>query len=184
MQRYVAFLRGINVAGHKLIKMEELARIFRSNGYKNVRTYIQSGNVIFDSAATNSTALAKKLERQLAQDLGYAVTVIVKKLSELEAMVTRNPFKKIANEPDVMMLYVVFLAGEPQTRPKLPLIFSSENLEVVAIKEQSAFVVARRKQDGRGGFPNAIVEKRFGVSATTRNWSTVKKIVLAAEETD
>ena len=167
-----------------MIRMEELARIFRDHGYKNVRTYIQSGNVIFDSSANNSASLAKKLERQLAQELGYAVTVIVRKLSELALMVRRNPFKKVANEPDVMMLYVTFLAGEPQNQPRIPLLFSSENLEVVAITDQSAFVVARRKKDGRGGFPNAIIEKQFAVSATTRNWSTVKKIVLVAEQPD
>ena len=65
MIRHVAFLRAINVAGQKLIKMEELARIFTATGFRNVRTYIQSGNVIFDHASGNSAGLRKKIEKTL-----------------------------------------------------------------------------------------------------------------------
>src|SRR6266404_3766400 len=95
MTSYVAFLRAINVAGQKLIKMKELAQIFAAAGCKNVRTYIQSGNVIFDYKSTNSAALSKKIERTLQQVLGYEVTVMLRTLSEVEALVRRNPFKKI-----------------------------------------------------------------------------------------
>ena len=87
MIRYVAFLRAINVAGQKLIKMEELARIFTAAGLKNVRTYIQSGNVIFDATSANAVALRKKIEQALLNVLGYEVTVMVRPLADIEEIV-------------------------------------------------------------------------------------------------
>jgi uncharacterized protein (DUF1697 family) len=125
MIRYVAFLRAINVAGQKLIKMEALARIFASIGFHNVRTYIQCGNVIFDHASGNSVRLRKKIERTL-QD---------------------------------------------------PLISATEKLEVFEVRDRAAFIVARRKKSGWFGFPNNFVEKELGVLATTRQVTTVRKIV-------
>ena len=176
MTSYVAFLRAINVAGQKLIKMKELAQIFTAAGFKNVQTYIQSGNVIFDSKSTNAAALSKKIERTLQQALGYEVTIILRTLAELEALVKRNPFKKIKTGEEVG-LFVVFLSHEPKRTPKLPLISIKENLEVFEIKDGAAFIVSRRKPDGRSGSPNAFVEKELGVVGTTRNWNTVNKIV-------
>lgn len=76
MIRYITFLRAINVAGQKLIKMEELAGIFAAAGFKNVRTYIQSGNVIFNSPSANLAMLKKKVEKALNKALGYDITVI------------------------------------------------------------------------------------------------------------
>ena len=183
MTRYVAFLRAINVAGQKLIKMQELARIFAAAGCKNVRTYIQSGNVIFDSKSTNSAALTKKIERTLQQALGYEVTVILRTLAEVEALVRRNPFKKIKTDDEVMP-FVVFLSHQPKPTPKLPLISIRESLELFEIKNGAAFIAARRKQNGWFGFPNAFVEKELGVVGTTRNWNTVNKIVHFAEALD
>ena len=180
MTRYVAFLRAINVAGQKLIKMQELARIFAAAGFKNVQTYIQSGNVIFDSKSTNSAALSKKIERTLQQALGYEVTIILRTLAELEALVKRSPFKKIKTGEEVG-LFVVFLSHQPEATPKLPLISIKENLEVFEIKDGAAFVVARRMPNGRSGSPNAFAEKEFGVVGTTRNWNTVNKIVHFTE---
>ncbi len=183
MTRYVAFLRAINVAGQKLIKMQELARIFAAAGCKNIRTYIQSGNVIFDSKSTNSAALSKKIERTLQQVLGYEVTVMLRTLSEVEALVRRNPFKKIKTDEEVM-LCVVFFSDQPKRTPILPLISIKENLELFEIKDGAAFVVSGRKQNGPSGFPNAFVEKELGVVGTTRNWNTVNKIVHLAEAPD
>ncbi len=180
MTSYVAFLRAINVAGQKLIKMKDLAQIFAAAGCKNVHTYIQSGNVIFDSKSTNSAALSKKIERTLQQALGYDVPVILRTVAELEALVRRHPFKKIKTGDEVVP-FVVFLSNQTKPTPKLPLISIKENLELFEIKDGAAFIVARRKQNGWFGFPNAFVEKELGVVGTTRNWNTVNKIVHFAE---
>ena len=182
MTRYVAFLRAINVAGQKLIKMEELARIFTAAGFKNVRTYIQSGNVIFDAGSANAAGLRKKIETTLQSVLGYEVTVILRPLAEIEAIVKRNPFRKVKAGADVVV-FVVFLSGEPKRTPKLPLVSKTENVEVFEVKDHTAFLVCHRKENGRFGFPNKFVEKEFGVLGTTRNWNTVNKILKAAEKT-
>jgi len=136
MTRYIAFLRKINVGGKNLMKMDELTRIFTAAGFKNARTYIQCGNVIFDSASTNEVGLRKKIEKALRKALGYEVTVILRSLREIEAIVKRNPFKKIKTDGDVM-LCVVFLADEPQHKPGLPLASKTEKLEVFEVKDRA-----------------------------------------------
>ena len=176
MITYIAFLRAINVGGQKLIKMEVLRRIFESLGLKNVRTYIQSGNIVFASTSTNSTALTRKIEQKLKEVTGHEVTVILRKFSEIEVLVKQNPFRRIKPGSDGV-LFVVFLSAMPTTKPKLPLVSKPENLEVLTIKDGAAFVVSRRKKNGLFGYPNNFVEKQLGVSGTTRNWSTVNKIV-------
>ena len=83
---YIAFLRGINVSGQKLIKMAELKVMFEKAGYKNVRTFIQSGNVVFEAPKTKNETLAKKIEAMLEKALGYDVTVIVRTPDELKSL--------------------------------------------------------------------------------------------------
>jgi len=182
MTRYVAFLRAINVAGQKLIKMDELARIFTAAGFKNARTYIQSGNVIFDATSANAVGLSKKIGRTLEDVLGFEVTVILMPLEVIEEIVKRNPFKKIKTDAEAVP-YVVFLSEEPQRTPKLPLTSITENLDVFEVRDRAAFIVLRRKQNGSFGYPNKFVEKELGVLGTTRNWNTVNKILKAAEKT-
>ncbi len=114
--------------------------------------------LIFNSKSNNSAALAKKIEHTLQQTLGYEVPVILRTLSELEALVTRNPFRKIKTG-DEAMPFVVFFSNQTKTTPKLPLISIKENLELFEIKNGAAFVVAGRKQNSRSGSPNALVEK-------------------------
>ena len=177
---YVALLRGINVGGRKLIKMKELARIFTDAGLKNVRTYMASGNVIFESGSANKAALNRKIEKTLQKTLGYEVTVVLRTVGEIESLVSRNPFKKYEASQDVM-LCVVFLANEPKTKPTLPLVSLTDNLEVFEVADGTACVVSRRKKTGWFGFPNNFVEKQFGVTGTTRQWSSVKKLLKFAE---
>jgi uncharacterized protein (DUF1697 family) len=179
VNRYIALLRGINVGGQRLIKMDELARIFDGSGFKNVRTFQQSGNVFFDSASANQTALTKKIEKALREALGYEVTVVLRTIAELQTLVKRNPFRRFQSSQDVM-LCVVFLTEDPQNKVPIPLVSTSDNLEVFAVRDRAVFVVLRRKKTGWFGFPNNFVEKQFGVSGTTRQWSSINKIVKAA----
>src|SRR5262249_51991845 len=130
--------------------------------------------------SANPAALTKKIERALMKELGYPVAVILRTLSELEALISREPFKKFSKLSDVM-LNAVFLKGEPKRRPKMPFWSESENLEIIKVTNGVAFVVSWRKKNGWFGFPNGVVEKQLAVVATTRQWKTVKKIVLAAE---
>ena len=176
MIRYIAFLRAINVGGRKLIKMEALRGVLARAGLRNVRTYIQSGNVIFETAEKDSSALAKRIEKNIRREFSHEVTVILMTLAEFDEIVSRNSFKRIKPGSDVM-LFVSFLAGKPAGKQKLPLTSLTENLDVIDMTDRAAFIVARRKKDGRFGFPNTFVEKQLGVLATTRNLTTVFKII-------
>ena len=161
--------------------MEELRRVIEGSGFANVRTFIASGNVVFDSSETNPRALAKKIARKLVKAFGHEITVVILELASLASMAKRNPFKKFDSEKDVM-LCAVFFAADPHNL-KLPLNSIPENLEVFAVRDATAFVICRRKKSGWFGFPNNFVEKQFGVAATTRQWRTVQKIVVFARAT-
>lgn len=181
LTKHVAFLRGINVGGNKLIQMDALAEVFRSSGFRNVRTYIASGNVLFDTRSSDRKALAKKIERSLAKTFGHDIAVVVFTLNEIATLVKRNPFKQVEGESDVI-LFVTLLAES--VRKKLSIVSKTENLEVVALRDRAAFIVGRRKRTGWFGFPNNFIEKEFGVAATTRNWSSLKKLVAFASQQD
>lgn len=169
MTRYVALLRKVNVGGQNLIKMDALRRAFEAAGLKNVRTFQQAGNVVFES----------NLKKPLAKLLNTDLRAIVFTVDELTQIVKRDPFKRI-DRGDVM-LCVVFLFDEPAQKPRLPLISTTDKLELIAIHDRAAFVVARRKKTGWFGFPNNFVEKQLGVTATTRQWSTLRKLIEFAE---
>ena len=172
MTKYVALLRGINVGGKNLMKMHALREAFEAAGLKKVRTFQQAGNVVFESNLKKPLA---KMENLLNTD----PRAVVFSVDELSQIVKQDPFKQI-HEGDVM-LCVVFLFQEPATLPKLPVKSTTEKLELIRVKDRAAFVVARRKKTGWFGFPNNFVEKQLGVTATTRQWSTVKKLVDFAE---
>ena len=182
LKRYVALLRGINVGGHKLIKMEALAKVFVSTRVQNVRSFAASGNVVFDSHEEDAAALAKKFERRLHQAFGHHITVIVLPVQKLASLTKRNPFKRVVDDKDVMLCAVFFAAEPPKL--KLPIKSVTDNLEVFKVRDRVAFVVCRRKKNGWFGFPNNFVEKQFGVPATTRQWRTIEKIVTFARVTD
>ena len=179
MHTYIAFLRGINVGGHKLIKMPELVRIFSAAGCKNVRTYQQAGNVLFESRSANRKNLTRKIEAALEADLGYRVPIVVRSILELRQTLEHAPFKRFEKSKNVMLL-IVFLAEDPNTKPTLPFVSTTQNVEIFDIADGAAFCVARRKKNGWFGFPNGVVEKACKVVATTRQWSTVQNVVKAA----
>jgi uncharacterized protein (DUF1697 family) len=180
MTRYIALLRGINVGGYRLLKMDDLRTVFERAGFKNVTTYLQSGNVIFDTAERDRSRLTGKIERTLLSSSGHEIAVVLRTPKELEDLVNSNPFKQIKPGDDVM-LCVIFLSGGPAGKPKLPLISEKERLEVFAIKDRVAYLVSRRKPNGWFGFPNNFVEKELMVTATTRQWKTVQKILKLAQ---
>jgi len=169
MTKYVALLRKVNVGGKNLMKMDALRGMFEAAGLKNVRTFQQAGNVVFETAA----------KKPPFQSLNTDFKAIIFTVDELKKITKRDPFKKI--ERGDVMLCVVFLFDKPAHTPKLPLKSTTDNLELIAVKDRAAFVVARRKKTGWFGFPNNFVEKQLGVTATTRQWSTVKKLIDFAD---
>lgn len=108
--------------------------------------------------------------------LGGEVTILFRKISEVESLVRADPFKDLGLGSDVKS-YVAFLLQKPRRKPALPLLSPKEALEAFKIKDRDVFIVSRRKANGMYGFPNNFIEKELGVPATTRNWSTIRRIV-------
>lgn len=172
----MAFLRGINVGGHAIIKMDELKNVFSSLSFENVTTYIQSGNVIFDfNGKVSLDDLKVKIERKLNEVFGIMVVVVLLRFEDLKAIVRASPFQTL-NENDDDRFYVTFLAEKLLKKLKAPLFSSKKDVEIVFVKDGVVFSKSH-KINGKSGFPNLFIEKECGVSATTRNWKVVEKIV-------
>ncbi|MBI5825456.1 MAG: DUF1697 domain-containing protein [Chloroflexi bacterium] len=171
MKKYIAFLRAINVGGTKVIKMKNLRRMFESFGCANVQTYIQSGNVIFE--AKESAGLEAKIEKQLEKALGYKVETFLRTMDEVAGIVSKPAFEPQGGET----LHVVFLRNRQGVDKK-----SEQNL--LSLKsEADEFVIKggevynlRRNRD-TSIFSNHFIEKVLKVEATTRNITTLRKIV-------
>jgi uncharacterized protein (DUF1697 family) len=155
--------------------MTDLRAVFSAAGCRNVTTYIQSGNVLFDSSERGVPAILRRLRGQLRQILGDEPDVILRTVGDIDAIVARAPFTRYRAGAAVK-LYVVFLSQAPQHAPRLPIVAPGEALEIIGLADRDLFVVSRRRKNGSFGFPNAFVERTLGVSATTRNWTTVTKI--------
>jgi uncharacterized protein (DUF1697 family) len=181
MIRYIAFLRAINVAGHSKVKMSDLKQAFIAAGCKNVITYIQSGNVIFETPAAEAESRKRKIHKKLQKLLGEEVAVMYRTHLELKRIVRAAPFKELASDPDIK-LYVAFLAKKPHSKRAYPLQNPKEALEAVALKNLEIYIISRKKKNGGYGFPNNFIEKELGVTATSRNWSTVTRVARLLDE--
>ncbi len=171
MIRYVAFLRGINVSGQKLIKMEALRQYFELPGFKNIVTYIQSGNVLFDSKETDKGKLLAKIEKQLVKQLGYEVPVVIRSTEEIKEVIKKNPFEKEMNE---RKLYVHFLSAAPDKVVHSSLEpYKSPGEDYKIIGKEMYFLAPGM---GNSKLTTTVIERKLGVTATARNWATINKI--------
>jgi uncharacterized protein (DUF1697 family) len=175
MSSCVAFMRAINVAGHAKAEMHAVRDAFTDAGCRDVRSYIQSGNVIFDVSAARSPAVMRRVQSGLRELLGEEPILMIRTARELQEIVTASPFYGEAPDPAVKR-YVAFLSRKPRPRPNIPFSSTPERLDAVAMRDLEVYVVSRRKKSGFYGIPNIFIEKELGVPATCRNWSTLTKL--------
>ena len=180
MIKYLAFLRGINVSGHRIIKMEELRKIFEALKFKNVRTYIQTGNVVFETSTKDSDSLMRKIEKHLHKSLGYEVETMLRTIPEMETIIKNNPFKKIKLDKTVH-LYLTFLSEEPVNEMKKSLIDSSDDVATFKMGNRELYTLYKRS-NAKHPFSNNFVEKKLKAAATTRNWNVINKVLDFAKE--
>jgi uncharacterized protein (DUF1697 family) len=172
--KYLAFLRAINVGGKNQIKMNDLQKIFLALGLSNVLTYIQSGNISFESVNDDINILEQRLKSYLERQIGYEIHVMIRTLTSIQNMVKGNPFQNLDID-NRTKYYVSFFADEPTIRPSLPLINFKEGLELFLLDKREAYIISK-EVNGRYGFPNNFVEKEINVISTTRNWKTISGI--------
>jgi len=180
MGAYIALLRGINVGGHKKILMEHLRTVFESLTLSNVRTYIQSGNVLFESAETDAVSLADRIERGLEQEYGFKIPVVLRTPDQLEATVRRNPFD-MTGRPSSDSLYVSFLKEIPSAQAIADCYSFRNDVDEFIVDGAEVYILIH-KHYGESKFSNNFLEKKLKVAATTRNWATVNKLIAMTKE--
>lgn len=177
---YIALLRGINIGSHKRMKMEKLRASCEGLGFAGVRTYIQSGNVIFQATKLSPSELAKKLAECIVTDFGFASEVILRSREEMKTIIDNNPFAK-ERGMDSPKLHVVFLpeAASAAALKKLQELTLAPDRVTIGNKEIYFY------------FPNGVsgsslwkhpLDRVLSVTGTMRNWNTVNSLYEMAGE--
>jgi uncharacterized protein (DUF1697 family) len=180
MPKYVALLRGINVGGHKPVPMDRLRRAFEALGFRNVKTLLASGNVLFETPSTNAAALVKKIEAKLEQTFGHEIGTIVRTLGELQKLAGLDPFKGIKVTP-ATRLFVTFLSEEPNSSLTIPYVSPDKNFRILRVTGgEVCSVLVVGPQLAKNMHWMGMLEKEFGKKITTRSWNTVVRVLKAS----
>jgi len=177
MNTYIALFRGINVGGHNRLLMNDLRSLLGDLGYQNVDTYIQTGNVVFQTEKNNIREISKDIRAEVKNNHGFEPDVLLLTLEEIKDVIESNPFPEAKSDPK--SLHLNFLISTPEN----PDLESLENFK----KESERFKLTDKifylhAPDGIGRSKLAgKTEKLLGVSMTGRNWRTVQRILQMAE---
>ncbi|MEQ1904358.1 MAG: DUF1697 domain-containing protein [Pirellulaceae bacterium] len=172
MQNWIALLRGINVGGRNSLPMAELKATFESSGCSSVQTYIQSGNVVFASSVRSGQSLSKRLSEAVEEEFGFRPSILLLSESDFRAAIANNPFAKAVKDPKT--LHFFFLDSPPKSQDMKgfdKLALSTERYELIG----SVFYLYTPDGFGRSKLA-AGAERKLGVPATARNFTTVMKL--------
>jgi uncharacterized protein (DUF1697 family) len=175
MKTHLALLRGINVSGHNMIKMDALKTTLEAIGFSNVTTYIQSGNVFVQTEEESSFSVGFKIKQEIYKTFGHEVPVIVIGKNDLELCLKTNPFLK-EKEVDTKKLYVAFISKELNSTAINDLKISQFKPDEAVVDGNKIFI----KYDigaGKTRLDQKYIEKKLNVTATMRNWNTVTKLL-------
>jgi uncharacterized protein (DUF1697 family) len=176
MNTYVAFFRGINVGGNNLLPMKELVVVLENIGAGKVRTYIQSGNAVFESAERNLVRLSRQLSAEINKRRGFEPHVQILTLEALSKAIAENPFPEAVIAPS--SLHLGFLSSSPKS-PNLEKLSALRKDGERYLLAESVFYLHAPEGIGRSKLA-ANSEKLLGVPMTDRNWNTVCKVMEIA----
>lgn len=174
MTRYVALFRGINIGGNKQVRMDELKMMLVSLGFRDVATYIQSGNVVFSAEEADKTNIERHIEEAFAQRFGFSSSVIVRNARELEECIANNPFQHDATK-EAKWVLVVFLLSRPEDGALNILRETYAGREEFFLLGQELFIYYTEGV-GRSKLTLPLIEKRLKTTGTGRNWNTVLQL--------
>ncbi len=180
MSKWIALFRGINVGGNNILPMAELRRELESLGLKDVRTYIQSGNVVFDSTGETASSLTRKICGQIEQQHGFRPHLLILNREDMVRAIDSNPFPRAVSDPKT--LHFFFLA-EPASDPNLEAIYNAKTSTEEYALTDSVFYLHAPDGIGRSKLA-ANAEKYLGVVATARNYRTVDKLLSLVMQSD
>jgi uncharacterized protein (DUF1697 family) len=175
----VSMLRGVNVGGHNPVKMEALRALYESIGLRNPQTYVQSGNIVFQTNGRDLPAVSSKIENAIERSFGFRTSVVVRTLAELKDVVARNPFAARSGI-DPSKLLVMFLESHPAAEALEQVLTIKAEPEEMRIDGREVYIY----------FPNGMarpklswvtVEKKLKIAGTGRNWNSVTKLLEIAE---
>ena len=179
MQTYISILRGINVSGSKIIKMDALRKLYEDLNFKNTQTYIQSGNVIFQYKKMKHEDLEKNIAKKILKEFAFEVPIMVKELDELKYVLKNNPFVNKRNE-DITKLHITFLSREPEPANMAKIKEVNYDPDEFVFLGKTIYLFCPNGY-GRTKLSNNFFESKLKVAATTRNWKTVNELVKLAE---
>jgi uncharacterized protein (DUF1697 family) len=178
MTRHIALLRGINVGGHRRVSMPELRELLTGLGYGDVRTLLQSGNVVLTSKRPPD-GLARELEQQIAEGLGVDPRVVVRTRDELADVIERDPFGGVATEPRHHQVW--FLSGEPDPGRVAEVAEAARDGEQLVASGREIYTW-HPGGFGRSKLAAALAARDLGAVATARNWNTVTRLLELADD--
>jgi uncharacterized protein (DUF1697 family) len=180
MTTHLALLRGINVSGHNMMKMEALKTMLENIGFTNVRTYLQSGNVFVDTEEESASKVGFMIKQEIFKVFGHEVPVVVITKEDLELCFKNSPYLK-EKDVDTKKLYVAFVS----------IALKSENindLKISQFKPDEASIDGNRifikyaVGAGKTRFDQKYIEKKLNLTATIRNWNTVTNLLKMYSE--
>lgn len=174
MPAYVAMLRGVNVGARNTIKMKDLEALVAGLGHTNVATYIQSGNVVFDSRSKSASALAAGIARAIREEIGLDVGVLLRSQAELAELVPANPFLRAG--ADLTKLHVTFLDGKPDAAAVRALAGFDAAPDEFRARGREIYLHCPAGY-GQTKLNNGFWERKLRVGATTRKWKTVTTLL-------
>jgi uncharacterized protein (DUF1697 family) len=175
---YVALLRGVNVGGKNRLPMKDLASIFEEAGCSDVRTYIQSGNVVFEARATTAERLPALVSGLIVERFGFRAPVILRTVGELERILRENPLVSPSTEAEA--LHVMFLAEAPRASAVSGLDAKRSPPDTFAVVGREIYLCCPNGL-ARTKLTNQYFDTRLATVSTTRNWRTVSKLAELAE---
>ena len=175
MNIFISILRGINVSGQKKIAMQQLKEMYEKNGFQNVTTYVNSGNVVFSSAISEMNNIKEKTEKAILDKFGFEVPVILRTLEEMQAVIKNNPMNNSDHYID-SNLYFTFLSDLPDTEYLSKIESLDFKPDEFIVREKEIYVYCPNGY-GRTKINNNFFEKKLKVTATTRNRKTVHELL-------
>jgi uncharacterized protein (DUF1697 family) len=172
-QTFVALLRGINVGGKNKLPMAELSAMFTAAGCAGVRTYIQSGNVVFEAPAAVADGVPDRVSGAIADRFGYRIPVVLRTGAELSAVLRDNPF--LARGADPERLHVAFLAGVPAPGRAEKLDPARSPPDELSLRGREIYLLCPNGM-ARTKITNAWLDNTLGTTSTVRNWRTVETL--------
>ncbi|MBP7811871.1 MAG: DUF1697 domain-containing protein [Candidatus Moranbacteria bacterium] len=175
MHTYIALLRGINVNGQKMMSMEKLRTLLEDLGFTGVTTYIQSGNVVFQSGKAPHFTLEKKIKAAISDMFGFSVSVMVKTANEWSGVVKKNPFLGRV-DIDESKLHVTFLSDTPNQATVDEILAGEYGSDECIFSGKTVYLFCPNGY-GKTKLNNSFFEKKTSLIATTRNWKTALKLL-------